>query len=628
MNQLELLQILLKMIRHNYKNYLLYFYCSILCTAFFFAFLSIYQNQSFMHNMQIDGMISGNSYAPTVLAGLFMLLFIPYAYGAFLKKRKQEYALFLTLGMTQKEVVLNMSAECLILSLSAGITGLICGTGLSVFFLCVLRTLLPHTTIHLELHPETYMQTIFLYTLAVTIALGIHILQLIGSELSELFLANQKEERKRNGSPLKFCFGILLFSAAVPLILHGNAFSRDIIWLVSMGLSLAGIAILAANADILLIKAGKNSWKLPIAFVLQHLKSFRIVSFTAAFFIGISVYFAAECITNYPNLLQNAAVYYPYDLFYVQYESPSQKINLISFAKLRQILNENGVSIVKQDSLPLLRSGACNLVSADEINRIYGTDFQVQQGAFIHLLQIYEHDGYEHNPISFETLHVSLNHGQELQLELQEQHTEILFNPCNSLSTTTLIIHNADFLAIKQSSNEYLSEKAVMIQLDPWKESAPAIQALSASMQNLNRLSEDEEYYWKISSKIGQYHTALQSANVFGFFTFFDILLFLIAANAAIAFKIKAEAEAAQQTCFHLYRVGITANEVQSICFRKNLCYYMLPLLLGILFGVSQSYNTYFVYNFGQASFLSAGIVSAAITFIQAGVLCFTIRRE
>lgn len=167
-----------------------------------------------------------------------------------------------------------------------------------------------------------------------------------------------------------------------------------------------------------------------------------------------------------------------------------------------------------------------------------------------------------------------------------------------------------------------------MIQLDPWKGSAPAIQALSASMQNLNRLSEDEEYYWKISSKIGQYHTALQSANVFGFFTFFDILLFLIAANAAIAFKIKAEAEAAQQTCFHLYRVGITANEVQSICFRKNLCYYMLPLLLGILFGVSQSYNTYFVYNFGQASFLSAGIVSAAITFIQAGVLCFTIRRE
>ncbi len=538
-----------------------------------------------MHNIQIDGMITGNSYAPTVLAGLFMLLFIPYAYGAFLKKRKQEYALFLTLGMTQKEVILNMSAECLILSLSAGITGLLCGTGLSFFFLCALRTLLPHTTIHLELHPETYIQTFFLYTLAVAIALGIHILQLIGSELSELFLANQKEERKRNGSPLKFCFGILLFSAAVPLISHGNAFSRDIIWFVSMGLSLAGIAILAANADILLIKAGKNGWKLPIAFVLQHLKSFRIVSFTAAFFIGISVYFAAECITNYPNLIQNAAVYYPYDLFYVQYESPSQKINLISFAKLRQILNENGISIVKQDSLPLLRNGACNLVSADEINRIYGTDFQVQ-------------------------------------------HTEILFNPCNSLSTTTLIIHNADFLAIKQSSNEYLSEKAVMIQLDPWKGSAPAIQALSASMQNLNRLSEDEEYYWKISSKIGQYHTALQSANVFGFFTFFDILLFLIAANAAIAFKIKAEAEAAQQTCFHLYRVGITANEVQSICFRKNLCYYMLPLLLGILFGVSQSYNTYFVYNFGQASFLSAGIVSAAITFIQAGVLCFTIRRE
>lgn len=530
-------------------------------------------------------MITGNSYAPTVLAGLFMLLFIPYAYGAFLKKRKQEYALFLTLGMTQKEVILNMSAECLILSLSAGITGLLCGTGLSLFFLCALRTLLPHTTIHLELHPETYIQTFFLYTLAVAIALCIHILQLIGSELSELFLANQKEERKRNGSPLKFCFGILLFSAAVPLISHGNAFSRDIIWFVSMGLSLAGIAILAANADILLIKAGKNGWKLPIAFVLQHLKSFRIVSFTAAFFIGISVYFAAECITNYPNLIQNAAVYYPYDLFYVQYESPSQKINLISFAKLRQILNENGISIVKQDSLPLLRNGACNLVSADEINRIYGTDFQVQ-------------------------------------------HTEILFNPCNSLSTTTLIIHNADFLAIKQSSNEYLSEKAVMIQLDPWKESAPAIQALSASMQNLNRLSEDEEYYWKISSKIGQYHTALQSANVFGFFTFFDILLFLIAANAAIAFKIKAEAEAAQQTCFHLYRVGITANEVQSICFRKNLCYYMLPLLLGILFGVSQSYNTYFVYNFGQASFLSAGIVSAAITFIQAGVLGFTIRRE
>lgn len=104
--QMEKIRILLKMIWYNRKNYILYLVCNIFIIAFFQAFLSIGENESFMSADKIDPMISSNIFAPTVLTALFMILFVPYVYEAFLKSRKQEYAVLITLGVTQYEVIL------------------------------------------------------------------------------------------------------------------------------------------------------------------------------------------------------------------------------------------------------------------------------------------------------------------------------------------------------------------------------------------------------------------------------------------------------------------------------------------------------------------------------------------
>ena len=130
--QMEKIRILLKMIWYNRKNYILYLVCNIFIIAFFQAFLSIGENESFMSADKIDPMISSNIFAPTVLTALFMILFVPYVYEAFLKSRKQEYAVLITLGVTQYEVICNMLLECLIISIVSFCAGIVTG---SVFFL-------------------------------------------------------------------------------------------------------------------------------------------------------------------------------------------------------------------------------------------------------------------------------------------------------------------------------------------------------------------------------------------------------------------------------------------------------------------------------------------------------------
>lgn len=71
---MEKVRILLKMIWYNRKNYILYLVCNIFVIAFFQAFLSIGENESFMSADKIDPMISSNIFAPTVLTALFMIL--------------------------------------------------------------------------------------------------------------------------------------------------------------------------------------------------------------------------------------------------------------------------------------------------------------------------------------------------------------------------------------------------------------------------------------------------------------------------------------------------------------------------------------------------------------------------
>ena len=610
---MEKARIFLKMVWFNRKNYLLYLLCNSFTIAFLQAFLSIGQNQSFMFSNKIDPMISSNVFAPTVLTILFMILFIPYTYEAFFKSRKQEYAVLMTLGMTEYEIIGTMMAECLMIGVLSFVCASVLGTLLSVFFFFFLRNVIGLSAMGWEFHIDTYTTSGKMYAVVIAIILLLNIIKLIHAQLLDLFKARYKEERKSKGNTAFLIIGLAVILSAAAIMIYNYDLGSTNVWFLSVGIAFIGLSIVFRNFDCTFYKNRNNKWKISLSLVLQYIKSWRLISFISAFLFIVVIFFSAHCAVTFPSFADTALAYSPYDLFYVR----STQVNTMAKSEMTQIFDKYGVSITEEKTLDFLRNESFNILPSNEVNDKFGCEFKVAPGQFIQLFQYDENDGYEHDLQPVKKISVKCRDGSELHLELEGQENKILLNSCRSLADKTLIVNEQDYMKIKENSSEYMCETAVMYQFGDWQTSGTAIRELQESMSKQNSLSEEDQYVYTLSSKIESYETAQQSSEVLAFLLFFVDAMFFAAANISIFYKVKSELNDEKHIALNLYRVGITDKEFWNILTKKNGCYYLIPVLSAILIGVFYSYSVNSVYEYGKAGLICGLIVSCILLLVQ-----------
>lgn len=96
-------QIVWKMIKHNYKKYMFYYLCNSLTVMLFFIFSTLYFNEQVVELKETES-IQYVLMIPGVSLITFTLIFISYAHNIFIKQRKSEFGLFLTLGMSNRDI--------------------------------------------------------------------------------------------------------------------------------------------------------------------------------------------------------------------------------------------------------------------------------------------------------------------------------------------------------------------------------------------------------------------------------------------------------------------------------------------------------------------------------------------
>lgn len=92
---------------------------------------------------------------------------------------------------------------------------------------------------------------------------------------------------------------------------------------------------------------------------------------------------------------------------------------------------------------------------------------------------------------------------------------------------------------------------------------------ITGKMSRMNELPMEDQSAYMLSSKIETYSVAKQSSEVLTFLLLFVDILFLVAANICIFYKIKSELKEEKQIIYKLYRVGITDQELWKILFEK-----------------------------------------------------------
>ncbi|HEY5586594.1 MAG TPA: ABC transporter permease [Ruminiclostridium sp.] len=566
----------MKMLIANFRRYRLYFLCNVFSVALFYSFAAIFANKSFMDKRIVDSAISGNIYAPSIFVGIFVVLFVPYANNAFLRNRKYEYGILMTLGMSETEVLTNMLIEnCIIAGVSL-ISGLSLGTIISFAFYFIIQHVIGISALGWYFNVDSYKWTAILYGITILLTLVTCILGFTKMQLIDFMKERFKAEKRGKSLPGIFMAGVVFVAVSVLIMVIGIGNGTAVIWLVSLVIMFIGLYMIITQVESVeqffakIFPYYMKRHFIEISFVKQHHKSQSRIGIIAAGLIGFCVLFGGLSVVMYPGLLDNAITYSPYDLVYSQ----TFGMNKVEDREIESLLNQNDVSVKTIKQVDYLRGRAFNLLPVSEVNKEFDCNYQVSEGKFRMVFQYALKDGYEHEMTSPKT--VSFNCSDEdIELQSAGSDVRILFNRNPTFADYTLVLSDADYRKIASECKEYWTGIAKLYSFDDWKASVKGISAVQKYLLDKNQVGQSEQKYYKASSRIEAYSTSKQGAELFIFLMLFIVVLFFGASDVMIHFKIKAESEEEQRMLTGLYRIGVTAEEMLGMIRYKNVYYFL-----------------------------------------------------
>ncbi|MFT5875849.1 MAG: ABC-type antimicrobial peptide transport system permease subunit [Clostridium sp.] len=213
----------------------------------------------------------------------------------------------------------------------------------------------------------------------------------------------------------------------------------------------------------------------------------------------------------------------------------------------------------------------------------------VEKGKYISLFQIDENDGYAHN--DFEIKNHKINN---INYSSQEKLVKILFNSSPVIKNNYyLIFNNDDYINIK--SKVTIDDIGIikLMNFNDWTKTGKITSELNNQLEMYNNKNTREffgksadKYNFKSTSKIDDYILASRSGSFLLFLFCFIFILFYIASNIMIHFKILTEFEGEKRKYIKLNKIGITEREISNTILKELRIIFILPCVFGIAIGM------------------------------------------
>ena len=194
-------QIVWKMAKVHYKKYILYYLCNSFAVMIFFMFSTVYFNEQVVRVKKLES-IQYVLTIPGVALVVFTVFFISYAHNIFIKRRKSEFGLFMTLGMSYRDISKLILLESGIIALFSIITGILAGTIFSrLFFLLLMNSVgLQVVTFHLTI--KMFMYSIITFLFVFFVAVGKSLFSTLKSNVIHSLKSDKVAETIKMKSPL------------------------------------------------------------------------------------------------------------------------------------------------------------------------------------------------------------------------------------------------------------------------------------------------------------------------------------------------------------------------------------------------------------------------------------------
>ena len=603
-----LTKLVFKNVGKSMQDYTVYFFTLVFGVSIFYMFNSIYAQQNIMVVTEIltDSMIALRKILSVISVFVAVILgfLIVYANSFFIRRRKKEMGIYMTLGMSKGKISAILVFETFLMGLLALIAGLIVGVFgsqfMSVFTAKIFEA--DMTAYKFIFSPDAAVKSILYFAVIFLTVIIFNTIAVSKYKLIDLIYGGRKNEslkiRSTKLSVLVFLVSIVFLGTAYALVLKNGIININRIFLWSIILGTAGsLLFFFSLSGILtkLIQSNKNLYyKNLTMFVTRQLTSkintnfisISVVSIVLLLVIGIfSTGYSMKNILS-ANLKETA----PYDVSFYgdgkgNYKTIYESLPL-SIKDIDAISHE--YSIFRGDlhykDFPVDYSSLSFDIGKRGLDFVMFSDYQ----KFLEMQGMEKADlpgngyfiiatggVYQHIAQQFLDRNVTISlGGKTLQPKGEVQSIKL----SNSDSGITFVVNDGFSETLDKSPDQVLN------MVCKTGEGSKKLQ------ENLNQYSNSEDYqekgFWYYSSREEIYASSLAMKAIISFLAIYLGIVFMVACAAILAIQQLAQAADNKERYALLRKLGAEKNMLDRALFVQILCYFLLPFILGIVHSI------------------------------------------
>ena len=670
-----LFKLSLKNMKKSFKDYAIYFFTLILGVSIFYIFNSMETQTVFLNVTSstreiirlMIGMLSGVSVFVSIILGFLII----YANQFLMKRRKKEFAIYMTLGMSKRKISQVLLIETFLIGAISLVVGLFLGVGLSQFMSVLVANLFEadlseFTFIFSE---EAMIKTLVYFGIMYVLVMIFNTISVGRCKLIDLLQASKKNEKVKLKNPI-LCTILFILSVGVLSYCYyqvtANAMTLTISsigWLMIMG-AVATFFLFWSLSGILLkvlMSMKRLYYKNLNMFVLRQLASkvnttvFSMTIISLMLFLTIGILSSALSLKNSmtANLKKLAPIDFQASKEWNLYDIPA--INQQQYVYTEEEKADSLVPITETfKKLNIPESYFKDIV----IVHYYGTDEVTYETTL----------GTEKEYVSQNFPAIRWNY-RELLMPISEYNAlaKLLGSPTYELSDDEYIVI-ADFDQMVTIRDEVLKDKPdvsfggktyhakydhtvegftemssnhintgiYLVPDDAVNDSMMMEEIFSA---NYNAKTEEEKYQIEnaiqepsgegyeqgittltASSRISIYEASVGLGAMVTFIGLYLGIIFLISSAAILALKELSESSDNKERYAILRRIGTDEKMIHHALFLQIACFFLLPLTVAIIhsiFGIQ--FANIILATFGDEQLLPSIVMTAVFLILIYG---------
>lgn len=587
-------------IKHNMKNYTMYFFSMCFCVFTTFSFLYLAYSDSVYEKLLSSSKYQNMFLGFSIVILVFVLFFLVSSNNSFIRYRKREISTYALFGMDNKRIGMLLFFETMII----GVAALIIGIGLGVFFsklmeMILLRMVLAdYTDVQFNLDINALLITVSTY-LGIFCMMGLSGFRTINKfQLVDLFKGDRVSEKRTTGSYILLIISLILIGGGYYL-----AMSEDVYQVISYMMLVIVMVVLGSylfyigglQKILYLIKRNKNvlyknARMISISMLSHKARTFATTMGTIAVLVATSVTAMAFGYTLYQSAESNAKELNSFDVWYyadndglensiyeLLAEHGNKATDTIKFQRYMSSpepsdMPEGHTWFYGDDTSSMTYSQSTyNMIA--EAAHDSNTQLNVEKGTALVLYPSYYADFEWNNP--------TFTYGEN------DYNVEFLkvSNPYTFGGMLTVIFNDSDY-------HDLLSE-GYIASVPNGRELWPFVGINYNNSLGERALAIDLIELMKNSDNVGSYRilyrTYIESMEIFGlvcFIGYFICAVFVLMSVSLLYFKQIAIGTEEVNQYERLRKIGMDKEQEMSVVRKRIAPMFFIPLLMGLIHSV------------------------------------------